>query len=69
MEDNNLIYTFHFYQPHIFTHQKASWEELLKDLEFEVTYPSDQKLYEAYLAKSEEFKEDILMLKKLIRTI
>ena len=64
MEDNNLIYTFHFYQPHIFTHQKASWEELLKDLEFEVTYPSDQKLYEAYLAKSEEFKRRYSYAKK-----
>jgi len=25
--DQNLIYTFHFYDPHIFTHQGASWGE------------------------------------------
>ena len=25
--DNNLIYTFHFYDPHIFTHQGATWND------------------------------------------
>jgi len=25
--DSNLIYTFHFYDPHIFTHQGATWGE------------------------------------------
>jgi len=25
--DDNLIYTFHFYDPHIFTHQGATWGE------------------------------------------
>ena len=24
--DNKIIYTFHFYQPYIFTHQRASWD-------------------------------------------
>ncbi|MDR0473806.1 MAG: glycoside hydrolase family 5 protein [Treponema sp.] len=24
-KDNNLIYTFHFYDPHMFTHQGATW--------------------------------------------
>lgn len=26
--DNNLIYTFHFYDPFLFTHQGASWSDL-----------------------------------------
>ena len=26
-DDQNLIYTFHFYDPHIFTHQGATWGE------------------------------------------
>lgn len=57
LEDDNLIYTFHFYEPHIFTHQKASWEPMLKNLEFEVPYPSGREIYEKYLAKPEEFRE------------
>ena len=40
MEDNNLIYTFHFL--YIFTIKRQVGRAL--GLEFEVTYPSDQKL-------------------------
>lgn len=25
LEDNNLIYAFHYYEPHLFTHQGATW--------------------------------------------
>lgn len=56
IEDDNLVYTFHFYEPHIFTHQRAGWEPLLKDLEIEVTYPSGKEIFDVYLSKSERFK-------------
>lgn len=37
--DENVIYTFHFYEPFAFTHQKAHWvPEMPKDLNIE--YPS-----------------------------
>ncbi|NLP16816.1 MAG: glycoside hydrolase family 5 protein [Clostridiales bacterium] len=55
IDDDNIVYTFHFYEPHIFTHQKAGWEPLLKDLEFEVCYPSGEDIYRAYLSKGSEF--------------
>lgn len=71
IEDKNLVYTFHFYEPHIFTHQKASWEPLLKDLEFEIIYPSNEDMYEAYCSKDGEFtnkyKYDKIVDKEYIR--
>ena len=30
--DNNLIYTFHFYDPFMFTHQGATWTDYMQDL-------------------------------------
>lgn len=55
IEDDNLVYTFHFYEPHIFTHQKAGWEPLLKDID-EIMYPSGNDMYKTYLSKTDKFK-------------
>ncbi|MDF2941766.1 MAG: hypothetical protein K0S01_624 [Herbinix sp.] len=59
MEDDNVVYTFHFYEPHIFTHQKASWEPPMKELEFVVSYPSGQEEYQRYLRQSEKFQRQL----------
>ena len=46
--DENLIYTFHFYDPHIFTHQGATWNRPslapLRDLPF----PADKARVEVH---------------------
>jgi endoglucanase len=41
--DPNLIYTFHFYDPHIFTHQGASWGEPSLASLAGVPFPADGK--------------------------
>jgi aryl-phospho-beta-D-glucosidase BglC (GH1 family) len=37
--DPYLIYTFHFYEPMIITHQKAAWVPVLRDFNSQVHYP------------------------------
>ena len=56
MDDDHLIYNFHFYDPHIFTHQKAGWETAMKELDFTVHYPTTARDYEQYRLKSEHFR-------------
>jgi endoglucanase len=41
--DSNLIYTFHFYDPHIFTHQGANWGEPSMASLANVPFPADSK--------------------------
>ena len=43
-EYDNIIYTFHFYEPLIFTHQKAYWVKNM-DMEREVHYPESMDYY------------------------
>ncbi len=42
--DDHLVYTFHFYEPLIFTHQSAYWiPEMSRD--FSMTYPGEMDLF------------------------
>lgn len=41
--DQNVIYTFHFYEPFVFTHQNAHWVPAIKDLH--INYPSSVEDY------------------------
>jgi len=38
--DDRIVYAFHFYEPHLFTHQFAHWIDFCKDFDRAVTYPS-----------------------------
>lgn len=49
--DENIVYTFHFYEPIIFTHQSAYWIDEM-DTQFSVEYPGD---FTTYLAKSKQY--------------
>jgi endoglucanase len=41
LDDEKIIYTFHFYEPFIFTHQKASWMDITKAMTEEQRYPAE----------------------------
>jgi hypothetical protein len=51
MPDDNVIYNFHYYEPHIFTHQGASWGEFywqeLRQLPYPVSEAQVQPLLPA----------------------
>lgn len=42
--DENIVYTFHFYEPLIFTHQSAYWVEKMPT-DFSIEYPNELKKY------------------------
>lgn len=41
IRDSNVIYNFHFYEPHIFTHQGATWGASFWHYLHDLPYPSD----------------------------
>lgn len=51
--DNKIVYTFHFYDPLIFTHQKAYWFDGMS-ADFEMAYPAPTA---EYIEKSKKFPE------------
>ena len=43
VSDPNVIYNFHFYDPHTFTHQGATWGENYWHFETKLAYPADMR--------------------------
>lgn len=39
LPDSNVLYTFHFYEPLLFTHQKAPWVQAAADYNQKLEYP------------------------------
>lgn len=57
INDDKLVYTFHFYEPHLFTHQGAYWEEAMAELNFKVSYPIGAEDYSNYMRLSDKFRK------------
>ncbi len=49
--DENIVYTFHFYEPLIFTHQSAYWVEKMP-ADFSTEYPND---FNTFVDETEKF--------------
>ena len=54
LRDGNVIYNFHFYEPHLFTHQGATWGENYWHELKEVPYPSSPENVQAAAARVED---------------
>jgi endoglucanase len=50
LRDANVIYNFHFYEPHVFTHQGATWGENYWHAVKELPYPSSPESAERVAA-------------------
>jgi len=51
LKDQNIIYNFHFYEPHIFTHQGASWSSNWVKLLRDIPYPSSPESVKDLIGK------------------
>ncbi|MGA2302007.1 MAG: cellulase family glycosylhydrolase [Candidatus Acidiferrum sp.] len=54
LRDSNVIYNFHFYEPHLFTHQGATWGENYWHELTEVPYPSSPENVQATAGRVED---------------
>lgn len=54
LADKNVVYTFHFYEPHTFTHQGATWGSDNWKLLKEIPYPASPELVKPVLDKLED---------------
>ncbi|MGA3371423.1 MAG: glycoside hydrolase family 5 protein [Terracidiphilus sp.] len=51
LPDGNVIYNFHFYDPHEFTHQGAGWGDPLWRYERAIPYPATESTMKEHLAE------------------
>lgn len=56
INDEYIVYNFHFYNPFFFTHQKASWTESARLYNRSVSYPGQYEGIEAFVNEHKEFE-------------
>jgi aryl-phospho-beta-D-glucosidase BglC (GH1 family) len=56
MTDPNILYTFHFYEPMVITHQKAKWVKALLDYNQVAEYPGVASNLDEFLKLKPEYQ-------------
>lgn len=58
VDDDYVFYNFHFYEPNVFTHQRAHFSEEFNVYKYTLTYPGDLSEYQEFLKKHPEYIKD-----------
>lgn len=57
VDDPNIVYNFHYYEPHPFTHQKASFDQEMMAFNRTIAYPGEFAGLEAFLKEHPLYAE------------
>lgn len=57
LDDPNVCYTFHFYEPLLFTHQKAPWVQAAVAYDQVLDYPGPYSGLAEFLARAPQFRD------------
>ncbi len=57
LDDPHVWYTFHFYEPFLFTHQKAHWTQVVREYNQSLDYPGPALNLAAFLQRAPQFAE------------
>jgi endoglucanase len=63
LSDSNLIYNFHFYDPHVFTHQGATWGINYWHFENKLAYPSSMETAKKVAAREPDPVNQLAVLR------
>ena len=63
LRDSNVIYNFHFYEPHIFTHQGATWGAYFWHWVRGLAYPSTPESAARVAAAAPEAKDRLVVIR------